>query len=350
MDVRTLHSPEDLERYVEFAREVYRGNPYWVEPDRHHMLEMLGARTPHASHCQIQPFWVEDDGHVAATVTAVIDSSLNRYWNEQGGHLLFFEALPEAAGASTALLNAACDWLNQQQCEFARASLMFGWQLPLTIDAYDSAPTFLHTYNPAYYHGFIKSAGFFSEKGLVEYQVRFDDHLAERYRAMVQRAEVAGVRLRSWDFSRLDQETETFTAIVNQSFAEHWGFVPSSVAEMSGLTVGLKDVLVPEFTVFAEVEGKPVGAVFSVPDMNQAARGEDITHGMLLIIGVDAAHRRKGINLAMAARSYLAMMERGYRSASYTVVLDDNWPSRRTAEKLGARVVRNFLVYRRDLR
>jgi hypothetical protein len=29
-------------------------------------------------------------------------------------------------------------------------------------------------------------------------------------------------------------------------------------------------------------------------------------------------------------------------------VVDDNWPSRRTAEKLGARVCSNYLVYRRE--
>jgi hypothetical protein len=51
----------------------------------------------------------------------------------------------------------------------------------------------------------------------------------------------------------------------------------------------------------------------------------------------------------MAAKSYLAMIERGYKTGSYTVVLDDNWPSRRTAEKLGARVTRNFNVYRKEL-
>jgi hypothetical protein len=42
------------------------------------------------------------------------------------------------------------------------------------------------------------------------------------------------------------------------------------------------------------------------------------------------------------------MIGRGYKTASYTVVLDDNWPSRRTAEKLGARVTRNFNVYRKE--
>lgn len=70
---------------------------------------------------------------------------------------------------------------------------------------------------------------------------------------------------------------------------------------------------------------------------------------MLLIIGVREKFRGRGINLGLAARSYLAMMERGFKSASYTVVLDDNWPSRRTAEKLGGRVARNFVVYAREL-
>jgi len=31
------------------------------------------------------------------------------------------------------------------------------------------------------------------------------------------------------------------------------------------------------------------------------------------------------------------------------LVLDDNWPSRRTAESLGARVTGNFVTYRRDM-
>ena len=35
-------------------------------------------------------------------------------------------------------------------------------------------------------------------------------------------------------------------------------------------------------------------------------------------------------------------------NGSATLVLDDNWPSRRTAESLGARVTGNFVTYRRD--
>ena len=48
------------------------------------------------------------------------------------------------------------------------------------------------------------------------------------------------------------------------------------------------------------------------------------------------------MNLAIAARSYLELVKRGNTHVSYTMVLDDNWPSRRTAEKLGGRVCREL--------
>jgi ribosomal protein S18 acetylase RimI-like enzyme len=76
----------------------------------------------------------------------------------------------------------------------------------------------------------------------------------------------------------------------------------------------------------------------------------NVDHGVLLVIGVKKEYRGRGVNLALAAKSYLAMIERGYKTASYTVVMDDNWPSRRTAEKLGGRVTRNFKVYRKELK
>ena len=67
-------------------------------------------------------------------------------------------------------------------------------------------------------------------------------------------------------------------------------------------------------------------------------------------IGVLAPARGRGVNLAMASYAYLELIRGGASHLSYTLVLDDNWPSRRTAEKLGARVCANQVVYRRELR
>ena len=56
------------------------------------------------------------------------------------------------------------------------------------------------------------------------------------------------------------------------------------------------------------------------------------------------------VNLAMSSYAYLECVKRGQTYVSYTLVLDDNWPSRRTGEKLGGEVCGNYLVYRRNFR
>ena len=363
---RSLTSKDELQRYVEFGHDVYRDIPQWVPPDSEHMVALLSGNGGFGSDSQIQAFWVEEGERVLATVTAVADVRYNQRWNERLGHLLFFEALADQDEAVATLMRATSEWFHARDCQAVRMSLLPGMQLPITIDAYDDVPTVFHTYNPPYYHSYIKNAGFRTECGVVQYQIAFTPELAARYRSMVERAEQSGVGLRTWDFDRIEAENEIFTRLFNETFENHFGFFPLPAEVMSGLTVGLKDFLVADFTLFAEAEGTPVGFVYSLPDLNQAfhrLKGkaieenfeefqqllQTIDHGVLLIIGVKTSQRGRGVNLALAARSYLAMIERGYKTASYTVVMDDNWPSRRTAEKLGARVTRNFNVYRKEL-
>ena len=366
MRVRSLHSADEFVRYANFGREVYRQNAYWVQPDTHHLVSLLGSQKEAGPHWRVQPFWVEAGSQVLATLTSVVDDLYNRHWNERTGHLLFFEALPDCDDAVGLLFREAAGWLRTQGCQVARASFLYGWQLPWTLDAYDAVPTVFHTYNPPYYHRYAKNAGFRTEHGMVEYQVTFTPDLAARYREMVARAETAGVRLRSWDFNRLEDESTLFTQLLNESFSAHWGAPQFTQPQMHGFISAMRDFLIPDSLGFAEVEGSAVGFVVCFPDLNQALHRlggkpveehlaefqrylQEIDHGVLLIIGVQERARSRGINLALAARSYLAMMERGYKTASYTVVLDDNWASRRTGEKLGGRVTRNFIIYRKEL-
>lgn len=367
MRIATPQTQDELDRFAHFPHDVYRDIPSWVPPDAHHIVAQLRGEFPGAAVTQVRPFWMVDDrGEILATVAAVISEPFNRHWHEALGHLAFFEVRAGHAEAGVAVLSAACDWLRERGCSGARLAFLPGWQFPMTVDAYDQVPTFLHAIHPPAYHGIVKTAGFATEQGLIEYRIAFTAERAADYRRMIETAAASGVRLRSWDFDRLEAETALFCELTNECFARHWGIPQFTVEELAGLTVGLKDLLVADFTAFAEVDGQCCGYVYATPDLNQAfhaMRGKDlaaradelqtcltrIDHGMLLVIGVRDGYRGRGINLALAARSYLAMIDRGYKSASYTLVLDDNRPSRRTAEKLGGKAARNYLVYRREL-
>ena len=106
----------------------------------------------------------------------------------------------------------------------------------------------------------------------------------------------------------------------------------------------------------AYLEGEPVGFLFNPSDHTDQAilapgRTLDESEKLnILGIGVRERVRGRGINYAMAGYSYLELARRGWTHLSYTFVLDDNWPSRRTGEGLGAEVCANYLAYRRNFR
>lgn len=365
MRIRQVESGDERRRYVSFASEVYRDVPAWVPPDEPHLAAQLGGQAFGAEHSRIQPFWAEDRDRIVATVTAVVDDLFNTHWRDAVGHVLFFEALPDHEAASRALLDATCDWLKRQGCTAARVGFLYGWQLPLTIDAYDEVPTAFHCINPPYYHRYIKDAGFATECGVVEYLIDFTPELAARYEQMVASAVSRGVVMRPWRLTEPRADAELFSRIYNATFGAHWGAPQFTVEDCEDLITELGPVTPADFTAFADTSGETVGAVLAMPDINQvlhrfkqgapagaeafAAALDTIDHGALISISVLEQARGTGLNLAMAARVYLAMMARGYRSASYTTVLDTNRRSRRTAEKLGGRIRRNFVVYRKDL-
>jgi hypothetical protein len=346
MGIREFSTPEDLRRFADLPRRVYQNNPAYIAADSEHSLEQLLHTAPHH---HLQCFGYEADGELVGTLAAVIDDNFNRFWNDKVGHLVFFEALPGRDDAVAELFAAACGWLKKGGCATARCSFHYLWQLPLLIDAYDQPATFLHRYNPPYYHSYVKNSGFRTDRGALEFRVTFNEELASRYRQLVDRALASGIELRPWDLDQVDREAARFCQTHNDAFAEHWGAPQFTAEESKGFISGLRDVLPPGFLWFAESRGTLAGLVFSLPDLHQPMRGQPLDHGILLDIAVAKPFRGRGVNLALCARSFLGMIEQGYKSASYTLVLDDNLPSRRTAEKLGCRIARNYVIYDRCL-
>src|SRR5207249_4072103 len=78
-------------------------------------------------------------GEIVARAAAVVDGRYNRHWRERLGHIVMFEALSGTREATRLLLDAACEWLEREGTEAARAG--FGMlEFPFVIDAYDVLP------------------------------------------------------------------------------------------------------------------------------------------------------------------------------------------------------------------
>ena len=314
-------------------------------------LPMLLGLTPATVDRELRPLVAREGGEVVARVCAVVDRPYLRHWNEPVGHLLMFEAQPDAREAVRLLLDAACEWLAERGMEAARIG--FGLlETPFTTDDYEALPPSTLRQNPREYHALIKGAGFETERGFVDYAMPVAPHLVQRWQSALESAERAGFEIVPFRDVPLPQRAPQLCQLWNLTFASHWGWCPLS-PELTALFV-LDGQPVLDTSVFALRDGEPVGFCFVMPDDAshvESAPDRALCPGELLnslAIGVLPPARGRGVNFAMAAYGYLELVRRGWTHLSYTLVLDDNWPSRRTGEGLGGSLRANYLAYRRN--
>ena len=344
-----------LTEFVLFQNEVYETRSARWPANLPLLLPVLTGDSPFARDRDIRPFVARDDGRILAHAAAVIDHRYIRHWNEKLGHIVFFEALPDTGEAVRLLMDAACDWLTERGMEAARAG--FGMlDFPFTIDAYEKLPPSLLRQNPDYYHVFLKQARFETEQGWVDYKMQVRPPLIDRWESALEGARRAGFSIVPLKDVPKDRRVRDYTLLWNDAFKAHWGFLPSTEEETALIFELLEPFGLLETSVLAYEGDEPVGCLFVYPDMmpivmlNEGRTLADDEKMNVLGIGVRGQARGRGVNYAMAGYAYLELARRGHKYVSYTLVLDDNWPSRRTGEGLGGRLCANYLTYRRNFR
>jgi GNAT superfamily N-acetyltransferase len=355
----TIEVPEGrdaLTDFVVFRDRVYEGRsarwPTLVDLE----LPALLGDGPFAEGRTVHPLVARDDGEIVARAAALVDQRYVDHWDDPLGHVVLFEAMPGTAEATSQLMNEACAWLRENGMQAARAGFGGGSDLPFAIDDYDTLPPMLVRHNPAYYHALLKDAGFESEKGWVDYKIAVRPELLERWTSALDSAERAGFAIVPLRDVPEEDRIGQFTAVWNEAFRSHWGVSPFTEGEFAQLLEFLGPMGMLDLSLLAFSGDEPVGVLWVTPEMSAIATlapGRELRSDEkvnFLGIGVLEPARGRGVNLAMASYAYLELARRGAGHVSYTLVLDDNWPSRRTAEKLGASICANYMVYRRNFR
>jgi GNAT superfamily N-acetyltransferase len=353
-----IEYPRDTRALSEFLRFFDRVHeqrparwPAFVSFD----LSVLSSASPYLPGRSARPMVARQAGEVVARAMAVLDQRYNDHWGETLGHIVLFEALPHTHEATRLLFDTASSWLAERGATAARSG--YGMMdLPFVIDDYESLPPTVLRHNPPYYHTLLKEAGFEIEKGWVDYRIDVRPKLVTSWRNALARVQRDGFDLVALRHLGLQRSAEELSATWNDAFSRHWGHTPTTKEEFVFLLRMLETSGVLDTSAIAYKHGQPAGAVWAVPEssgtaqLNPGRALADSERLNVFAIGVRESARGSGLNLALAAHAYLELVRRGAKSLSYTLVLDENWPSRRTAEKLGGRIRANYVTYRRNFR
>jgi GNAT superfamily N-acetyltransferase len=367
LEVEKVVARKDLKAFIRFPWEIYRGDPNWVPPLIADMKERLDpARNPFLEHAEMDIFLARRDGRVVGRIAAILDRNHNSFHDEKIAFFGLYESLndPEVAAA---LLDTVGAWGKERGMTILRGpmNLSMNDECAFLLEGFDSPPVIMMTYNPPYYLELMAGVGLVKAKDLYAFVMSRDHETAGKVAAVVERAKKEfPVTLRTVDLKNVRAEADKIAFIYNNGWQKNWGFVPWTENEMKHMVGKLKSLADPELVIFAEIEGKPVGFAFALPNYNEVLRkmnGRLFPVGWLVfllnrkkikgmravVFGIVKEHHRSGLSYLLYSELERNAVRRGYAWGELSWQLEDNDAINRFAASIGAKIYKRYRILQR---
>jgi GNAT superfamily N-acetyltransferase len=365
VDIRPVTTRSEWNVFLRYPYRFYRNDRNWVPPLLQDQKILLDPdRHPFYRHADARFFIATRDGRPAGRVAAFVDRGHNEFHRDRTGFFGFFESENDPS-VSDGLLAAAREWLKGKGMNALRGPVnpSLNEDCGCLIDAFDSPPVIMMTYNPPYYPDLFERFGLSKAMDLYAYYAETTGGIPDklvRVAESVRRKE--NVTIRTADMKRFDEEVDRIKTVYNKAWSRNWGFVPMTDAEFGHLAKNLKAAVIPELVLIAEIAGEPVGFALSLPDLNQALihlRGRLFPTGLLkllwysrridmiriITLGVIREHQRKGIDAVLYLDTWRNARKRGYTRGEMSWILEVNTMMNRSARMLGGTVYKTYRMY-----
>ena len=372
-DLQIVHLPFNragVRRFLEMSHTVYRSDRHWVAPLLIDALSNLSPRNPFYDHATIEMWVARRGGCDVGRVAAIADRHFRPPSGTPTAFFGFFESTADT-GVSGRLFETMFAWSRAHGFERVLGPMnpSANDECGLLVEGFDSDPTVMMSYNPAYYPGLIEAAGFGKARDLLAYEIDLAQSPLQRLERVARHfgRKNPDLRLRPLRRRTLAQDLPLLKRIYNEAWEDNWGFTPMTEAEIDFLAGRLRHLLVEGFAWLAEEAGEPVGLLVNLPDVNQAIKplaGRLLSRGLpralpyllrlklppvcrVLLLGVRPRFRRRGIETVLLYEGLKAAYRAKVRMAEAGWVLENNVPVRQTISHFGGRVTKVYRLYER---
>jgi len=368
VDVVSVVSPKDLARFIRLPHSIYAGDPLWVAPlDSDERARLTPGKNPFFEHAEAAYFLARDGAKDVGRIAVSIDRNHDAFQGERQAAFGFLEA--ESAAALAELLQTAERWASARGAEVLRGPLNFTTNddCGLLIRGFEHSPALLMPYNKPSYPTWVDAAGMKKAKDLYAFRISVANPLPDQIVRVAEKVRAHhGIVVRPLSMKRFDEDLGRVKEVYNSAWENNWGFVPMTDHEIDHMAAQLKPAVVPGMVLFAEIEGKPVGFVLALPDVNQALRPlrgrlfplgvfrllwslPRVRDGRLMALGVRAGYRRRGIEALLIHDLHRTLIAKSYVDFEVGWTLEDNDLVNRLIETMRGEHYKTYRIYERRL-
>ena len=374
MEIIPVTNERELDRFVRLPMRLAAKDPNWIAPLLMERKEALTPKTnPFFEHAEVQLWLARKHGRDVGRISAQIDKLAPADPANPFGYFGMIAAEDDAE-VFNALTRTAEDWLKARGCVRAMGpfNLSINEETGLLVDGFDTPPMVMMGHDQRYAGPQLEALGYAKIKDVYAYIVDILEDFPRRVRERVNRARPKGVTLRQLDWKNYEREVSAMTSIINEGWANNWGFTPITEAETRQLAKSMRPVINEKLVWFADIDGEPAAFGVCLPNVNEAIRdikGRLLPFGWakllwrLKVSGVKTARvplmgvKRKfardfrGRLLPFLIIDAMAIEARktGIQKVEMSWILEDNAPMRAIIEAVNSVRYKTYRIYEKRL-
>lgn len=370
LSIKVVNTLDVFKEFYKIPFKVYSEEENWVPPFWSEFSDFFKTHQLFWSHARCQLYIAYRDDEPVGRIAAIIDDSLSGRKKTTIGFFGFFECINEYSIARE-LIDTAKNWLKDQGMKEmhgpvdGRVDVGSGF----VIKGYHTLPYLIGHYSKPYYIDFMETYEMRKEKDLISYHIDLSKDIPMNVKESAKRCEEQGISFRKFNRFRFHREMKWWIPMLLDVFSHHWGYTSSSEEEVKE-RFGIKQlrwIVDPNLFLIAEHKNQEIGFRWSLPDYNQIfkemngtlglpgvikilfTRRKKITRGRFIIMGIKEKYQGMGVGTFLNYHTLVEMKKRGYESAEYGWVDENNIASCKAGEKIGGEIYKIYRVYKTKL-
>ncbi len=306
--------------------------------------------------------------------SAQVCQLVQRHLGNGIGQFGFFEC-ENAQDTADELFRAAEQWLHERGMHqlLGPFSHSINDDLGLLVDGFHRPPSILMGHHRPYYQQLLLNAGFRAEMDVLGYYLDISQPYADRIQRIVDWAESRDdIRICPIDEQNYSGELRLALRLFQDAWSDNWGFIPPTEAEVEHLTRALMRILRRGSVMFAELDGKPVGFIVALPNINEIIGDLDgrlLPFGWLRLLwrlrsakfksvrvpllGISKEFQRKRLGAAIALllidRCRQELLPQGVTHCEMSWILKTNGPMRAILDASGSTLDKTYRIYSKPI-
>jgi hypothetical protein len=369
--VKEVITRKDLKEFIYLPEKVHKNEPQWLPPiyaDDWLLFDKNKNKSYKYSDAIL--LLAIRDGVTVGRIMGLVNNRYNAIHNEKNGRFCFMDCIndPEVFHA---LISAVEKWVREKGMEKMIGPLGFSDKDPqgFQVEGFDYPQIMTSANNSYYMPEFLVKEGYTKKVDLVNYLGKLPEVFPPVYDKVLARID-RNPEYRIIEFTN-KKELKPYIIpvldLMNQTFAEIYGFVPLTDIEKREFASRYMTVLDVKFVKIVETNaGELIGFAIGLPDFSKGirqSRGRLFPFGIIKILrdskrtkkllmmlgGIKKEYRGKGLDVMMGVKILQSAIKQKMETLDSHLVLEDNIRMRSEYERVGLKIVKKFRVFEKSL-